>query len=567
MRALVPLLCLIPFTASAKDPSPDPRHVIRDAMATELGRAITRLKLPTFEAPYFLAYTVRDYESVDILAKVGAVYSDDQTRNRQAFVEVRVGDYKFDNTADSGATEEWNAAEEELYQPGAEVPIDADTDGLRATLWLLTDSRYKSALATLHQKRGARATTVVEDEDLPSFAKVSPVTFSEPHRQLVLDRAAWSKRLRAASAVLKNTPEIFDSSVRLQVTHETRILVTSEGTRLITERIVHGLHIAAVTRAPDGVVLDHGRSFYGATDGELPSQDQLLAEVKRVSDELLALRKAPVADPYTGPAILMEEATGVLFHEVIGHRLEGERLGDEQEGQTFKGQIGQRVVPTFLDLVDDPTQRTHNKVSLNGWYQYDEEGVKAEQVVLIEKGILRSFLTSRRPVPDVLRSNGHGRADGTNDPMARMGNLIVKSSKQVSPVELKKLLLEEVRRQGKPYGLIIRDITGGNTNTSSGGYQAFKGMPRMVFKVDAKSGEETLVRGVEMVGTPLTAISKIAVTSNTTGIFNGYCGAESGYVPVSTVAPAVLMSEIELQRAQRVRQKPTILPPPWKDKP
>jgi predicted Zn-dependent protease len=263
----------------------------------------------------------------------------------------------------------------------------------------------------------------------------------------------------------------------------------------------------------------------------------------------------------------MEEATGVLFHEIIGHRLEGERLSDESEGQTFKGQVGKQIVPGFLDLVDDPTRQKLDGVSLNGYYQYDDEAVPAQPVTLIDHGVLRTYLMSRKPVTGVPASNGHGRAAGASDPMARMGVTIVASHRQVPYAKLKQMLVDEVRRQGKPFGLIIRDITGGNTNTNSYGYQAFKGMPRLVYRVDAKTGDETLVRGVEMVGTPLASINKIVATSDTQRVFNGYCGAESGFVPVTTVAPAVLLTEIELERSHRTRQKRTLLPAPWADKP
>jgi predicted Zn-dependent protease len=542
----------------------DPRLTVRDAMVQELERSMKRLKLPSYESPYFISYTVRDYDIVDLTGRLGALYTDARTRTRQAYVEVRVGSYQFDNTADASAAGDWNQANEEIYQPGAEIPLDDDGDALRGTLWLLTDTRYKAALAALNQKRGARATKVVEDEKLPAFAKTAVQTGVDPAVPLVVDRAAWGRALRAASAVMKKHPDVFDSEVRLQINHETRTYVTSEGTRLITESTIWGLHIQGVARADDGVVLDHGRSFYGAAESELPAPEKLAAEVERVAVELEQLRRAPVLDPYTGPAILMEEATGVLFHEVIGHRLEGERLTDEQEGQTFKGQIGQRVLPAFLDVVDDPTQRKQGATSLNGWYRWDDEGVPAEKTVLVEKGVLKTYLTSRRPITGALRSNGHGRAEGTSDPMARMGNLVVRSSQQVPYAELKRRLVEEVRKQGKPFGLILRDITGGSTNTASYGYQAFKGTPRLVYRVDAKTGDETLVRGVELVGTPLTSINKIVATSDGAGVFNGYCGAESGYVPVSTVAPAVLLTEIELQRAQRTRQRPIVLPPPWK---
>ncbi len=263
----------------------------------------------------------------------------------------------------------------------------------------------------------------------------------------------------------------------------------------------------------------------------------------------------------------MEEAAGVYFHETVGHRLEGERQNDEKEGRTFKGQVGKRVLPEFLSVIDDPTARAVGKQTLNGYYTFDDEGVPARGVTLIDSGVLRDYIKSRTPIAGSLHSNGHGRAEGTAAPMGRMANLFVRSKRQVPVEKLKAMLLDEVRRQGKPFGLIITDITGGSTNTTNYGYQAFKGQPRLVYRVDAKTGAETLVRGVEMVGTPLTTVSKIVATSDTEGVFNGFCGAESGFVPVSTVAPAVLMSEIELQRTQKEAERPPILPPPWDDKP
>jgi predicted Zn-dependent protease len=550
-------------TNGKQEAKKDARLVVRDALEAELARAMKKLKMGGFDAPYFLSYVVREYDAVDVYGRFGALVSDDRNRSRQAYVEVRVGDYQFDNTADAG-DEEWNPALDELYEPTNEVPIDDDADAMRATLWLLTDTRYKAALAALHQKRGHRATKVVEDESLPSFAKAPVVVHVDPATPLKVDRAAWQKRAREASAIFKKHEHIFDNAVRLQATREIRTIVNSEGSRIVTDRTIFAVHVSAISRADDGALLDHGRSWYGATETELPDRATLLAAVEQIARELDALRKAPVLDPYTGPAILMEEATGVLFHEVIGHRLEGERLGSESEGQTFKGQIGQQVVPSFLDVVDDPTTRTEGKLSLNGWYRHDDEGVAAERVALIDDGVLKAYLTSRRPVAGVkAQSNGHGRAEGAQDPMARMGTLIVRSTRMVTQDKLKKMLLDEVRRQGKPFGLMIRDITGGSTNTASYGYQAFKGTPRLVYKIDAKTGEETLVRGVEMVGTPLTSINKILATSDTIGVFNGYCGAESGYVPVSTIAPAVLMSEIELQRQQQTKQRSTVIPAPW----
>lgn len=540
------------------------RPTVLGAMEAELHRAMERLRMPGHEPPYFIAYAVRDHDTVDVTARFGAIFTDERTRGRQAYVEVRVGDYEFDNTADDQLEGEWDDDGDALYEPGADLPLDDDPDALRAVLWLLTDARYKAAVSMLNHKRGRRATRVVEDEGVPSFARVEPVRHEAPVGALRVDRAAWVRRARAASARMKAHAHVLDSMVKLQATREIKRLVTSEGTRLSTTRTLFGLHLLVVGRADDGMLLEHGRSFYADREEGLPDDATLAAEVDRVIAELEALRRAPVLDPYTGPAILMEEATGVLFHEVLGHRLEGERLSDQNDGQTFKGQLGQRVIPDFLDVIDDPTLDRHGGLSLNGHYLFDDEGVVARPVTLIERGVLKAYLTSRRPVAGVLSSNGHGRAEGGLKPMARMGNLVVRSHRRVPYAELKRMLLEEVRRQGKPFGLILRDITGGSTNTATYGYQAFKGTPRLVYRVDARTGEETLVRGVEMVGTPLASIGKIVATSDRSGVFNGFCGAESGFVPVSTVAPAVLLREIELARAQRTRQKPTILPPPWR---
>jgi len=278
--------------------------------------------------------------------------------------------------------------------------------------------------------------------------------------------------------------------------------------------------------------------------------------------ELTALRAAPTIDPYTGPAILEADAAGVLFHEAVGHRLEGERQNNDAEGKTFRGQVGRTVLPAFITVIDDPTTTTRAGKQLNGFYGFDEEGVKAQRVTLVKEGVLQSYLLSRRPVEGFLQSNGHGRSQGNRKPVARMANLIVESKKRFPAAELKKQLIAEARRQGKPFALLIRDITGGNTNTTSFGYQAFKGTPRLVFKVDTKTGQETLVRGVEIVGTPLSSINRILATGDTEGVFNGFCGAESGMVPVSTVSPAVLLQEIELQRSLEGKDRPPLLPSP-----
>jgi TldD protein len=557
----MPLLVMLCSLLAAVPDANDPRQRVLSALVDELSRSQKDLRLRGHEAPYFLSYAVRGVQSREVGAKYGAVFLDHARRDRRLQVDVRVGSYDFDNT---GSQEMFDLdGQDSGYSAGREAPLDDDPAALRNSLWLLTDDLYKKALSAYLKKKGKEVYRPDDPERPPSFSREEPQVDATPRVEHPFDAEAWKRELRTQSERLKSHPEIFDSQLRARVDHEERELANTEGTRLITERAIYGLHVQAWARAPDGMLLENSRDFYGATEAELPRGEKLTRKIDDMVGELLALRNAPVLDPYTGPALLAPEAAGVLFHEAVGHRLEGERQNDDKDGRTFKGQIGKQILPGFLTILDDPTRAQVGGVSLNGIYKYDDQGVPAQRTVLVDKGVLKTFLLSRAPVVGFAKSNGHGRSSPGRDPVARMANLIVQSDRMLSWPKLKEALIAEARRQEKPFGLIIRDVTGGNTDTSSYAYQAFKGQPRLVYKVDAKTGEETLVRGVEIVGTPLTALGKIVATGDDPRVFNGYCGAESGFVPVSTVAPTVLIGEIELQRTRKDSGRPPVLSSPW----
>jgi predicted Zn-dependent protease len=562
-------LLLASVLASALTATPasvDPRLSILDAMKEELERNRTRLKLGENGPPYFISYSVKDLTQAYVAARYGALFDDSTNRDRRVFADVRVGSHELDNSVN----EEFDfnfSLKGTSYTTRKEAPLDDDLTALRTALWLITDEKYKTGLFNLLKKKGEAVYVVDDPKKPPSFSREQPSTFIGPVAGYSFDRARWMALVRKVSARFNEAGKIFDTDVRVTADKEVRYFVNSEGSRILTEQTFYGVHIYAVTRADDGQLLDDSRDYYGFREAELPGDDKLMKDAESLIQELLALRAAPAIDPYTGPAILEAEAAGVLFHEAVGHRLEGDRMDNDAEGKTYKGQIGHAVLPPFISIVDDPTVATLGGKSLNGYYRYDDEGIPAKRVPLVEAGVLKNFLLSRHPVDGFLQSNGHGRAQLNRRPVARMANLIASSTKQVSDAELKQMLIAEAKRQGKPYGLIIRDIQGGNTNTSSFGYQAFKGIPRLVYRVDARDGKETLVRGVEVVGTPLSAVSKIVATGKTQGVFNGFCGAESGNVPVSTVAPATLLREIELQRVIEGKDRPPILPSPAAEPP
>lgn len=559
-RPVLPLLAASAVLMAAA-PAPDARVTLLDAMAAELARNQKQLKMQSHEPPYFMSYQLKDYEHQVVAARYGAVFMDDGYRERRLYVDVRVGGYDFDSSMPEGLDFSFST-KGTSYIARKEAPLDDSPLALRTALWLVTDEKYKSALFQYLKKKGEDVYAVEDPKRPPSFTKEKPSTHVQPPVQAPFSRERWVKLAREVSAQFNAHPELFDSEMRVTADKVTRLFVSTEGSRLVTEEVIYGLHVSAVTRAPDGQLLDGSRDFYAPSEAGLPDDAKVRQAAAKVIEELLALRAAPAIDPYTGPAILAPEAAGVLFHEAVGHRLEGDRQDGDNEGKTFKGQVGKPVLPSFISIHDDPSLRVLNGEPLNGYYLFDEEGVKGQRVTLVEKGVLRNYLLGRRPVEGFLQSNGHGRSQGTLKPVARMANLLVESTKAVSDAELKRLLIQEAKRQGKPYGLIIRDITGGNTNTSNYGYQAFKGVPRMVYRVDVKTGQESLVRGVEIVGTPLSAVNRILASGQKPGIFNGFCGAESGNVPVSTIAPAMLLQEIELQRAVEGKDRPPILSSP-----
>ncbi|MFZ5443259.1 MAG: TldD/PmbA family protein [Myxococcota bacterium] len=545
----------------AGKPPPDPRQDLLDAMVEELSRNQAELKLRENRGPYFISYQLKDYDTRSLVARYGAIFQDDTSRDRKLSVDVRVGDYAFD----SSITDELDfslSMKGTSYFAKKSAPLDDSPAALKTALWLLTDEKYKAALFNYLKKKGEDVYAVEDPKRPASFSREEPEVKVGPRAPFSFDGARWSKLARELSARLASEKALFDSEVRVDGDKIVRLFVNTEGTRLVTEDTMFAIHVQAFTRAEDGQLLENSRDWYAPTEAELPSEAEVRQATERLVGDLLALRAAPTIDPYTGPAILESDAAGVLFHEAVGHRLEGERQANDAEGKTFRGQVGRQVLPPFISVSDDPTTAARGGKLLNGHYAFDEEGVAARRVVLVKDGVLETYLLSRRPVEGFSRSNGHGRAQGTRKPIARMANLIVESKKRVPAAELKKQLLAEAKRQGKPFALLIRDITGGNTNTTSFGYQAFKGTPRMVYRVDVKTGQETLVRGVEIVGTPLSSINRILATGDTEGVFNGFCGAESGMVPVSTVAPAVLLQEIELQRSLEGKDRPPLLSSP-----
>lgn len=554
-------VCILaaPLAVAESDP-------LMQAMDSELRRSVARLQLDDYDPPYFISYRLSEIRSVTMRASYGALSAVGGDRYRALAVAVRVGDYEEDNTVDDDAFY-YNPRDTDAYRYSRSyAPIDDDPAAIRHELWLITDYRYKRALEEFIGKRGGRVQKVEEEEDSPDdFSAVEPRRESEPIDTLTVDKERWKNILRAVSARFRQEPLIHRSGIDFKAVAQTKYLLTTEGTRLRTTLHNYSLAISTSVRADDGMPISLEHVYKTHRFATFPDSLELVRATDSLIALILDLREAPVMEPYTGPAIIRRGASGVFFHEALGHRLEGHRMRRESEGHTFKDKIGTRIIPEFLTVVDDPTIETAAGTDLYGYYRFDAEGVPAERCLLVEKGVLRGFLMCRTPIKGIAASNGHGRADIWQPPVSRMGSLFVTADNPISYEDLRERLLEACREEGKDYGIIFEDMAAGETNTSSYGVQTLRVRPRVVRKIFVSDGREELVRGVELIGTPLAALESIAAAADDPGVFNGVCGAESGWVPVSAIAPSVLLSEIEVQRKDRNLKRGPILPPPLHD--
>jgi TldD protein len=530
------------------------------ALEQELQRGMRELSAKGKPPPYFIGYEVHDRNETTIMASYGALVQSTSRRTRILDTDVRVGDYKLDSTH-AIRSNDFDIASVIGGHPVA-LPLSDDATALRTVAWSETDRRYEEAAERLVKIRTQRTLKVADDDPSDDFSREKPVTYFGPPASVTVDVAGWEARLRRLSARFRGQSEILDSDVSLQATSLTEWLLNSEGTAVQTGRDYVRVFVEASARADDGMELERFESFDAETMSDLGGDGQMESAADAIIADLKALRRAPLAEPYAGPAILEGKAAGVFFHEIFGHRVEGHRQKNEEEGQTFAKKVGQPIMPAFISVFDDPTLSRLDGVDLNGFYRFDDEGVEARRAPLVDAGILRGFLLSRSPTRGFFDSNGHGRRQEGRAVVSRQGNLVVEPSLAVAPEELRRLLREEARRQGKAYGLSFRDISGGFTNTARGGPQAFKVLPILVYRVWVDGRPDELVRGVDLVGTPLSALSKIIAASNDYQTFNGYCGAESGFVPVSATSPSLLVQQIEVERRDKGNDKPPVLSAP-----
>jgi TldD protein len=510
--------------------------------------------------PYYISYRVNDQKTYRMEVEFGQLVDSGWTHDRKFTIAVRVGDPALDNTHPVT-----NDGYYFFRSRGPSIPVEDSALSIKQVLWRFTDVEYRKAMEDYSKVIANQAITVGNEDTSPDFSIEKPVTYYEPpleDKEIQMDVRLWEERLKRLTAILLQNPDLLSGTATLIFTIERKYFVATDGSSIVENRMACRVFVSGDTKAEDGMFLPLYNSYFAFSPANLPAESIMLEDTKTMSALLSRLKTAPVADSYSGPAILASESAGVFFHEIFGHRIEGQRLKDETDAQTFKKKVGEKVLNENLSIVFDPTVSEFRDFYLNGAYKYDDQGQPAKRVDVIKNGVLIEFLMSRTPIEGFSNSNGHGRAQAGLQPVSRQSNMFVSSNRPKSTKELRSMLIKEAKKQGKEYGYLFVSTQGGFTMTGRFIPNAFNVTPLVVYRIYADGRPDELVRGVDLVGTPLSIFSNIAAAGDDYGLFTGTCGAESGGVPVSTVCPSLFVRQIETQRKPKSQSKLPILPRP-----
>ena len=523
-------------------------------------RRALRMKVAGFPRPYFCSFLLRDIEWFNTWSSSGSMYRRRADHTRNVYCDIRVGSYRYDQTTDGGLND--NDEERESVHH-VTLPIDDRVyDGLRLALWRLTEAKFREALTDYNNKESTRLSTFNPSSTLRSFVPAKRVRHIRYESAENVDQERWVKFCRRASMWISELPHVSSSWVEFDCSQESRLLVNTEGSVVVQHHRIFSLSATIRKRSADGSNIEQELVLNRATQGELPSFREFKRLVLQKHHQLLKLMRAKKIHSFSGPVMLYPGPAGLLFHEAIGHRLAGSRLLSSGEGQTFKGQIGKRILNIDLSIRDNPLMRSYRGIRCIGSYRFDDEGTPARNTVLVENGILKDFLTTRAATYGRGYSpNGHARSKKFQRPISRMAVTVVEGKKTVSLEEMKQLLIAEIKRQNKPFGMIVYETSGGETDTTSYDFQAFSGEISYATLV-YPNGREVCVRGVNFVGTPLQALNNVIAVAREHEVDNGYCGAESGFLPITTIAPGILLSNLELQAKDEELVTQYILPRP-----
>ncbi len=526
------------------------------ALQDEMLRSMSELRMKGEAAPYYIAYEVLDRTITDASGRLGAVVENPPRRTRTLRVEVRVGDYTFDS---SRFVMQGFGGGAGLSGETVIAPLDDDYDAMRREIWLTTDAAYKRAITMFARKKAAFQNRTASDP-IPDFSQEPPVETALPgvdigRVRLQADRGDMIARVQQASAVFALHPDVDLSDVSISQTHGTRYYLNSEGFKTVAPIQLTSLTMYAETQAGDGMPVRQTFTEVGRVLNDLPSAADLVARAKQIAAEVEAARVAPIGEEFAGP-VLIDGVGGAQFvAETLVQLMQARRPPDAENprmGQApsspFLNRTGLRVMADAFGASDTPSLTHFEGKPLAGSYTVDDEGMRAKDVTLVEKGRLVALLTSRVPQKNFLRSNGHGRA---NTVLA--GVFQIESADAIAATELKQKYIALLKAQDKTFGYIVRGV---RSDGQGGAGPAIDAIVRVTL-----DGKETPVRGMRFGAVSPMAFRDLAEASKERSVFSYRAGATAA---VSVIAPSLIFEELEIQRVRDILQKPPVVPSPLK---
>jgi len=548
---LLSLLALVAIQLPAQDK-------MLDLLKSELKSQMTVLQKGEYP-PYYMNYRVMDNNTRIVRSSMGATINVEEERQLLFVPQIRIGSPEFDNfhETQNGVGVSRFAGPPSIYLP---MDIQNGKDAINEIIKEEVNKRYKFAVRSFERSKAKKGVQVENRDKSPDFTQAKAEKYFEPaikEDKIKMDIDLWQSKLNKYSELLAQNEDVISANTTLSFIVWRKYFVSTEGSEIAENRIYVKLSVRGITMADDGMELPLYNSYFAFSLDELPSEAQIIKNINIMSAKLSKLKVAPLVQPFTGPALLSGSASGVFFHEIFGHRVEGQKMKSDRDGQTFKNMVGESVLPASLSVYFDPTMKKYHGNALNGYYIFDDQGVRGERVEVVKDGILENFLMSRTGLDGFPKSNGHSRTEFEYDPTSRQSNLIVETNAFKTDAELRKLLIDEAKNQGKEYGYFFKAVTGGFTQTGRTSANSFNVTPLEVYKIYVDGREDELVRGVDMIGTPLSMFSNIVYAGGEFEIFTGTCGASSGNVPVTAISPTIMVKKVELQK----KAKPTVTPP------
>lgn len=529
-------------------------------LADEAQRELQTLKQQETPA-YYIDYRVDETTAYSISSSFGSLTNSYGGKSSRLTVTIRVGSPLLDNFHPLRGGQDMSG----MFSLPMEFPSADEPLAVKQVLWNATNEAYQQAVSKFAKVKANVAVKVQEEDKAPDFTLEEAKNYVEPiikPEDFKFDIPYWENRVKKYSATFLKDSAIFSGSSNCGYQINRKYFVSSDGDKIAQNRTSVTLAFSGTIKAKDGMEMPLYESYFAYKADGLPSDEAMSKDVNDLVNNLIALKTAPVAEPYSGPALLTGKAAGVFFHEIFGHRVEGQRMKNEDDAQTFKKKVNEQVLPTALSVYCDPQIKTYKNMELNGSYVYDDQGSKGQRVNVVKEGILKDFLMSRTPINNFTKSNGHGRAMTGMQVTTRQSNLIVETSQPKTNEELRAELIRLAKEQNKPYGYLFDDVLGGFTMTGRFIPNAFNVTPTLVYKIYTDGRPDEIVRGVDLVGTPLAIFSQIDQAGGNVETFNGYCGAESGSVPVACVSPMIVVKVIETQKKSKSQERPIILPRP-----